>query len=321
MRALIVNEIGGALALKDIAAPEPEAGEIRIRVAACGVNFADTLQVAGKYQEKLEPPFTPGLEVSGVVDAVGDGALVDGRPAQVGARVAAMTKGGMAEFAIADAKSAAPVPDALSLEVAAAAPVAYGTGLLALQDRAGLKAGERLVVTGAAGGVGLTAVELGKLLGAEVVAAVRGADKAKTVAEMGADHVVDVEQEDLRTTLKALGGVDVAYETVGGETWDAVFRAARPGGRLLPIGFAGGGVPQIPANILMVKNLTVIGFYWGGWLVKDPSAFSAALSRIFGWIAEGKLRPQVTPMPLEQGEEALNMLRSRKAVGKIVLTL
>ncbi|MCI4663344.1 MAG: NADPH:quinone oxidoreductase family protein [Neomegalonema sp.] len=308
------------LAASEVQLRAPSAGEIRVKVAGCGVNFADTLLVAGKYQERLEPPITPGLEISGVIEAVGDGAMIDGRPASPGMRVAAMCQRGMAEYAIADSRAAAPAPEALDLIDAAAAPVAYGTGLVALRDRARLAPGERLLVTGAAGGVGLTAVELGKLLGAEVIAAARGAEKCAIAAAKGADHVIDTDKDDLRTVLKGLGGIDVAYETVGGDVWDATFRAARPGARLLPIGFAGGGVPQIPANVLLVKNITIIGFYWGGWMALDPSVFGDALKQIFAWIVDGRLKPEVTRMPLAQAEQALNAVRERRAVGKLVLT-
>lgn len=320
MRALRVEAVGGPLTLGEAPIPEPGAGEIRIRVVAAGVNFADSLMVAGKYQERPEPPFTPGLEAVGIVDAIGPDARLGGRAPQIGETIAAMCQGGFAEYALVDARAAARVPPGLDPVLAAAAPVAYGTGLVALDDRAGLQAGERLLVTGAAGGVGLTAVELGKLLGAEVIGAARGAEKCAAVKAKGADHVIDTDSADVRDALKALGGVDVAYETVGGTSWDAAFRAARPGARLLPIGFAGGEVPQIPANILLVKNLTVIGFYWGGWMKRDASAFGVALERIFGWLAEGKLAPEVVATPLSQGAEALERIRARKVLGKIVLT-
>lgn len=320
MRALMVRSLGAPAAVEQTPAPSPGPGQARIRVRAAGVNFADALLAAGKYQERLEPPFIPGLEAVGEIDAVGPGAEIGGAPAAIGDVVAAMCRGAFAERTIVEAGAAARVPATLDPTLAAAAPIAYGTGLVALDARARLQPGERLLVTGAAGGVGLTAVEIGKLLGAEVIAAARGAEKCAMAASRGADHVLDVETTDLRDACKALGGVDVVYETVGGASWEAAFRAARPGARLLPIGFAGGDVPQIPANILLVKNLTVIGFYWGGWLAREPEAFSAALARIFGWLDGGRLRPEVLTMPLERGEEAIEMIRSRRAVGKIVLT-
>ncbi len=320
MRALLVREIGGAAALGEAPVPAPGPGEIRIRVAGAGVNFADALMIAGTYQERREPPFIPGLEAAGVIDAAGPEAILDGRPAEIGAAVAAMCPSAFADYAVADASAAARLPDGLDPVLAAAAPIAYGAGLVALESRARLEPGERLLVTGAAGGVGLTAVELGRLLGAEVIAAARGADKCAMATAKGAHHVIDTEAADLREAAKALGGVDVVYETVGGASWEAAFRAARPGARLLPIGFAGGEVPQIPANILLVKNLTVIGFYWGGWLKREPGAFGAALGRVFGWLADGKLAPEITRLPLERGQEALDAIRERRVVGKIVLT-
>ncbi len=197
--------------------------------------------------------------------------------------------------------------------------VAYGTSDVALVHRAGLRAGETLLVTGASGGVGLTAVELGKLIGARVIAVARGPEKLAAAKAMGADHLIDA-TADLRAAVKALGGADVVYDTVGGATFDAALRAANPEGRLLPIGFASGGVPQIPANILLVKNLTVIGLYWGAYASLRPSVLTDSFARLFAWYAEGRLRPQVSHvLPLEAANDGLDLLRSRASTGKVVV--
>jgi len=291
---------------------------VLIRVAACGVNFADTLMVKGQYQEKPALPFAPGMEVAGTVAALGPGA--DG-PAS-GTRVAAMCgAGGFAEFVCAPAAACVPIPDAMPDTDAAALQVAYGTSELALGHRARLKAGERLLVLGAAGGVGLTAVEIGKLMGAEVIACARGAARLETAREKGADHLIDPESTDLREAVLALGGADVVYDPVGGEQWKAALRAANPEARLIPIGFASGEVPQIPANILLVKNLDVLGVYWGAYYRFAPRVLAESFRRILGWYAEGRIRPHVSNvLELERAGEALELLAGRRATGKVVVT-
>ncbi|MEL6267671.1 MAG: zinc-binding dehydrogenase, partial [Pseudomonadota bacterium] len=240
MRAMRLNETGGRLVEETLAVPEPGPGQVLVRVAACAVNFADTLMVKGRYQETPDLPFSPGLEVAGTVEALGAG--VEG-PAP-GTRVAALPgHGGMAEYVLAPAATVVPVPDAMDMRAAAGLQVAYGTAHVALWHRAGLKPGERLVVTGAAGGAGLAAVAVGALMGAEVVAVARGEARLETVRAVGAAHAIDPTAGDLREALLALGGVDVVYETVGGDMWKGCLRAARPEARLLPLGFAGGDVP------------------------------------------------------------------------------
>lgn len=316
MRAMRLHETGGALVEDRVPRPEPGPGEVLIRVAACGVNFADTLMVKGSYQETPPVPFAPGMEVCGTVEATGQGvALAPGQ------RIAAVCgSGGFAEYVLAPAAAAVPVPDGMPDAEAAALQVAYGTSDLALRHRARLAAGERLVVLGAAGGVGLTAVEIGALLGAEVVAVARGADRLERARAKGAHHLLDSEAGDLREALLALGGVDVVYDPVGGAQWVAAFRAARPEARLIPIGFASGEVPQIPANILLVKNLTVIGLYWGAYLRFAPEVLAASLRQLLAWYAEGRIRPHVShTLPLAEAETALDLLRRREATGKVVL--
>jgi NADPH2:quinone reductase len=210
-------------------------------------------------------------------------------------------------------------PEAMPDAEVAGFLVAYGTSEVALSFRAGLKPGETLLVTGASGGVGLTAVELGKLMGARVIAVARGADRLAVAQAAGADHLIDAEA-DLRAELRALGGVDVVYDTVGGAAFDAALRAARPGARILPIGFASGEVPQIPANIVLVKNLTVMGLYWGAYAGLRPEALRASFARLFAWWAEGRLRPHVSHvLPLEAANDGLELLRARAATGKVVV--
>ena len=317
MRAMQITGLGESLRLVHVPVPTAGPGEVVLRVAACGINFADTLMVAGRYQEKPALPFAPGLEVAGTVAEAGPGAAI-----APGTRVAALVPaGGLAEFVAVAADRCTPVPDTMSDEIAAAFPIAYGTSHVALAWRARLLPGETLVVTGAAGGVGLTAVEIGALLGARVIAVARGAEKRAIAAAAGAAHTLDA-GDDLRAALRALGGVDVVYDTVGGAGFDAALRATRPGGRLLPIGFAGGEVPQIPANLLLVKILTAIGFYFGAWAALRPDAVRESFATLFAWHAAGRLHPHVSHvLPLEAANEALDLLRSRKATGKVVVRM
>lgn len=317
MRAARIHELGGPLILEDVPVPEPGPGQLLVRVRACGVNFADTLIVKGEYQEKVAPPFAPGMEIAGEVVALGPGAA---GPAP-GTAVAGLTgHGGFAEFALLPAAGALPVPPGMSMTDAAAFAIAYGTSHLALSHRAGLRAGETLLVLGAAGGVGLTAVEIGKLMGARVIAVARGAEKLAVAAARGADHLLDSDGTDLREAVKALGGADVVYDPVGGEPFLAALRAARPEARLLIIGFASGSIPQIPANLLLVKNLTAIGFYWGAYQNLRPDLLRGSLATLLGWYGEGRLRPHVSHVvPLSEAGRALDLLRGRAATGKVVI--
>jgi NADPH2:quinone reductase len=316
MRAMQITALGEPLVAAEIAPPEPGQGEVLLRILACGVNFADTLMQTGRYQEKHPLPLIPGMEVCGIVEALGPGVEA---PAP-GRRVVCFPgRGGFAEFASVPASLCLPVPDAMPDAEAAGFLVAYGTAHLALAHRARLQQGETLLVLGAAGGVGLTAVEIGKLMGARVIACARGREKLAIAAAAGADHLVDAE-EDLRAAVRALGGADVVYDPVGGPLFDAALRATNPGGRLLPLGFASGSVPQIPANILLVKNLTVHGLYWGAYARLDPAAFTASLATLLDWYADGRLRPHVSHvLPLERANEALDLLRDRTATGKLVV--
>lgn len=317
MQAYRIPTKGGPAELTDIAEPTPGAGQILVNIRACGLNFADLLMIKGSYQDTPEAPFTLGMEVAGVVDAVGES--VNGFAP--GDRVMVFAgQGGLAERGAFAAERALPLPEAMSFEDAAAFQIAYGTSHMALAHRARMQPGETLLVTGAAGGVGLTAVEIGKLMGARVIAQARGADKLAVARAAGADHLIDA-SEDLRARLLALGGVDVVYDAVGGDAFTAAFRACRPEGRLLAIGFASGEVPQIPANHLMVKNLAVLGFYIGGYLRFRPDLVRESLTALLGWYQEGRLRPHVSHvLPLSRVAEGLELLRSRASTGKVVIT-
>jgi len=318
MRAYRIERPGEPAGMTDLPVPEPGPGQIRLAIRACGLNFADLLMQKGTYQDTPPAPFTLGMEVAGVVDAIGAG--VDAP--KIGDRVAVYSgQGGLADYGVFDAARAVKLPDEMSFEHGAAFQIAYGTSHMALDYRARLQPGETLVVTGAAGGVGLTAVEIGKLMGARVIAQARGADKLEVARAAGADYLIDA-SEDLRARVLELGGADVVYDAVGGDTFKAAFRACNPEARLLPIGFAGGEVPQIPANHLLVKNLTVIGFYIGGYLKFRPEAVTDSLTTLLGWYREGRLRPHVSNLlPLERVGEGMELLRERRATGKVVITL
>jgi NADPH2:quinone reductase len=318
MRAMRVHELGGGLILDEAETPKPGPGQVLLEVRACGVNFADTLIVKGRYQEKPALPFAPGMEVCGTVAALGEGVTAPVPGTRVAANCGA---GGFADFALANAAACVPVPDAMTDIEAAAFQVAYGTSHLALDYKARLRPGERLLVLGAAGGVGLTAVEIGKLMGAEVIAVARGAERLAQARAAGADHLIDSETRDIREAVLALGGADVVYDPVGGEQWKAAMRAANPEARLIPIGFASGEVPQIPANILLVKNLTVIGLYWGAYYRFKPEVLAESFRTLIGWFEQGRIRPHVSNVvPLGEANRALDLLESRQATGKVVVT-
>ncbi|MDG1066763.1 MAG: NADPH:quinone oxidoreductase family protein [Sulfitobacter sp.] len=317
MFAMQVTAFDTPLSLQELAMPQPAAEEVVIKVAACGLNFGDTLLIKGTYQEKPPLPFTMGMEMAGVVAAVGSNVT----HLAVGQRVAAYSgKNGLAQYAAVPASVCVPIPDMMPFTDAAAFLITYGTSHLALEERARLKAGERLLVLGASGGVGLTAVELGKLMGAEVIACARGADKLEICKQMGADHMIDSDTADIRAQVKALGGADVLYDPIGGAQFDAAFRACNQGARLLPLGFASGDVPQIPANILLVKNMTVLGLYIGGYARLNPKALTDSFATLIGWYIEGKIKPHVSNiLPLREANAGLDLLRRREATGKVII--
>jgi NADPH2:quinone reductase len=318
MRAYHIPAPDAAPSIHDIDAPIPGVGEVSLSIAACGLNFADLLMIKGEYQDTPEPPFILGMEVAGVVEALGPD--TSGPP--VGTRVAVFGgQGGLAEQGCFPAERAVVLPESMGFTDAAAFQIAYGTSHVALAHSARLQPGETLLVLGAAGGVGLTAVEIGKLMGARVIACARGADKLEVARKAGADHLIDASTEDIRAVCKELGGVDVVYDPVGGEQFRAAMRACNPEGRILSIGFASGDVPQIPANHLLVKNLSVMGLYWGGYLKFRPEVVTDSLRTLFKWYEDGRIKPHVSHvLPLDRVEEALELLRSRRSTGKVVVT-
>ena len=319
MRAFVLSSLDAAPALADLPMPAPGPGEVRLRIRACGLNFADLLMIKGQYQERPPLPFVMGMEVAGVIDALGDG--VTGL--SVGQPVAAFAgQGGLAEYGCFPAARCLPLPAGMPFEHAAAFMIAYGTSHLALSHRARLSKGETLLVLGAAGGVGLTAVELGAQMGARVVAVARGADKLAIARAAGAEVLIDSEGTDLKAAFKELGGVDVVYDAVGEPAASAALRALRPEGRYVVIGFAGGGVPQFPANILLVKNIDVIGLYWGGYGAFAPRTLTKSLAELLALYAQGALKPHVShALPLDRVAEGMDLLRSRQSTGKVVITM
>ena len=317
MRAFQVTSFDQPAKIEELPDPVPAAGEVLLNIAACGLNFADLLMAKGSYQDTPTPPFTLGMEVCGTVIALGPD--VDG-PA-IGTRVAVFGgQGGMAEKGVFPAALCRPVPDTMDDATAAGFMVAYGTSHLALTRRAQLQKGETLLVLGAAGGVGLTAVEVGKAMGATVIAVARGADKLAIAKSAGADFLIDSATQDIKAEVKALGGADVVYDPVGGDPFKAALGACNREARVIVIGFASGDVPQIPANIILVKNITVIGFYWGGYLKFNAPALTDSLAELMALHAQGRLRPHVShQIPLAQAADALALLRSRKSTGKVVV--
>ena len=324
MQAIVCHELTGpaALRLEEVPEPRPGLGQVRIRVKACGVNFADSLITRGQYQKQPQPPFSPGFEVSGEVLELGAG--VQG--IATGDRVIAITPpGGYAEQVVADARRCVPMPAAMSWEHGAAFPVVFGTSHVALWHRARLRAGETLVVHGASGGVGLSAVAIGKHLAATVIATASSPEKLEVARAHGADHLIDSSQEDVRTRIKALTGgrgADVVYDPVGGELFTASLRSMAFEGRILVIGFAGGSVPQIPANHLLVKNVDVIGVNWPAYAELNPQVMTESFRTLMQWVLDGTIKPYVSATyPLQQAVEALEQVVSRKSTGKVVIAM
>ena len=319
MKAMQLTDYDQPLVLRDVPTPTPEAGQVTVKIHTCGLNFGDLLIIKGTYQERPQLPFTLGMEICGTVTEVGAG--VTGL--RIGDRIASYSGvGGLAEYGAIAADICVPIPAAMSDRDAAAFLVAYGTSHVALDYKAHLKPGERLLVLGASGGVGLTAVELGKLMGAEVIACARGDKKLQVAKAAGADHLINSETDDIRKIVRTLGGADVVYDPVGGDQFKAALRACNPEARILPLGFASGEVPQIPANILLVKNLTVIGYYWGGYSKIKPSVLTDSFAQLIAWYNDGKLTPHIShTLPLAQCNEGLDLLRTRKATGKVIIEI
>ena len=322
MRAVQVHELVGPAGLRvdEVSAPEAGAGEVRIEVRAAGVNFPDVLLSRGKYQFKPSVPFSPGGEVAGVVAAVGAGVA----GVAVGDRVAAsMISGGFAEQVVVPEAAVVPLPAGVSFEAGAASLITYGTTLHALVDRARLGAGETLLVLGAAGGVGVAAIELGKALGARVIAAASTEEKTAFCREKGADEVICYGKEDLKERVKALTGgegANVVYDPVGGELTEAALRATAWEGRLLVVGFASGPIPRVPMNLVLLKGCQILGVFWGAFAAREPAKNRANLGQCLRWIEEGKLRPHLDAvLPFSRATEALERLEGRAVRGKVVL--
>jgi NADPH2:quinone reductase len=324
MKAILCKTFGPPekLVLDDVPAPRASAGQAVVDVKACGVNFPDTLIIEGKYQFRPEPPFSPGGEVAGVVSQVGDGVTA----VKPGDRVVAlMPWGGYAEKIVTDATRLIPIPDGVDFVQAAGIMTTYGTTLYAFADRAQLQKGETLLVLGAAGGVGLAAVQLGKLMGAKVIAAASSPEKLETCKQNGADLVIDYAKEDLKDRVKALtngAGADVVYDPVGGKYSEAALRATAWNGRFRGIGFAAGEIPKIPLNLTLLKGASIMGVFWGNFTVREPGKALAQFKQLLEWVRDGKLKPHVhaTP-PLAEAPAAMRTLLERKVQGKIVLVV
>lgn len=299
-----------------VAAP----GQVVVDVQAAGVNFPDVLTIKGEYQFKPALPFTPGCELAGVIRAVGDG-VTGFKP---GDRVIAFTReGAFAEQAMVPASMLMPMPPGMDFDIAAAITLTYGTSHHALVGRAGLQAGETLLVLGAAGGVGLAAIEIGKALGARVIAAASSAEKLAVCREHGADACIDYSREDLREAIKAATdgkGPDVIYDPVGGAYAEPALRSIAWGGRYLVVGFANGTIPALPFNLMLLKGASVVGVFWGEFAKREPQANLAGMRQLLGWLAAGTIRPHISARyPLAQTAEALNAMAARKVTGKVVI--
>lgn len=331
MKAVLSKVVGGpeTLVLEDLPDPVAGPGQVLLDVKACGVNYPDVLIIEDKYQFKPQRPFAPGGEVSGVISAVGEGVT----SLKVGQRVLASTgHGGMAEKLALDEARCTPIPDSMPFEEAAAFILTYGTSYYALKDRGHLKAGETLLVLGAAGGVGLAAVELGKAAGARVIAAASSQEKVDLAIAHGADSGVvyprgpfDKDgQKALADLIKGAcgpNGWDVAYDAVGGDYSEATIRASGWNGRFLVIGFPS-GIPKIPLNLTLLKSCDIVGVFWGASVARDPAGHAQNVKELMALYAAGKIKPHVSErFPLERAGEAIAHLASRKAMGKVVVTI
>ena len=322
MKAVLCKAFGPAdtLVVEDVSSPEIKKNEVLLDVHAAGINFPDTLIIEGKYQFKPPFPFSPGGEASGVISAVGEKVS----HLKVGDRVMALTGwGSCAEQIAVPAYNILPMPDAMDFTTAAAFSMTYGTAMHALKQRGALQAGETLLVLGASGGVGLAAIEIGKAMGARVIAAASSAEKLEVARQAGADELINYQDEDIRERLKTLTkgqGVDVVIDPVGGDLFETVFRSIAWNGRMLVIGFASGTIPSLPVNLPLLKGAAVIGVFWGSFAQRQPQDNVANFQQLFAWFAEGKLKPLVSQtFALEDTAQAINTLAARKAVGKLVI--
>lgn len=323
MQALVCRQWGlpETLVLEDRADPVAGAGEAVLRVHAAGVNFPDALVIQNKYQFTPQLPFVPGSECAGVIESVGVGV----KRARVGDRVIAVIQSGaFAEKVAVSADALTPLPEDVDFATGAAFLLTYGTAYHALADRAALRQGETLLVLGASGGVGIAAIEIGKALGARVIAGASSPEKRSVCREHGADAVIDYTAPELKTVLGELTsgkGVDVVFDPVGGAFTEAALRNCAWRGRHLVIGFAGGEIPRLPANLTLLKGCSLIGVFFGRYVKTEPAAWSSDLKTLFGWLRAGRVRPHIAQRyPLERGAEALTALLARRALGKLVIT-
>ena len=323
MRALVCKAFGPPedMVIEERPEPEPRDGEVLVRMRCAGLNFPDLLIVQGKYQWKPELPYVPGIEGAGVVEALGPGA----EGLKVGDRVIVNAGHTLAERAVAPAERLLPMPDNMSFRQAGGFVTTYATSYYALKQRARITPGETLLVLGAAGGVGVTAIEIGKLLGARVIAAASSPEKLAYCRALGADEGVDYTRENLKERVKALTGgegVDVIYDPVGGDYSEAAFRAIAWGGRHLVIGFAAGPIPKLPLNLTLLKGADVLGVWWGGWAGRFPEDSRRNFLELLELVRRGDLNPQVSEAhPLEDYAAAFASIAERRARGKVVLDI
>lgn len=322
MKAVLCTRYGGPddLELADLPDPVAGAGEVVVRVAAAGLNFFDTLIIAGKYQLKPAFPFSPASEFAGEIESVGVD-VIGLAPGDL--VVGSIGHGAAREKLVAPVERLAKLPPGADLARAAGLTVTYGTTLHALQDRGGLAAGDTLAVLGAAGGTGLAAIEIGKLLGARVIACASNDDKLDFARRHGADALVNYAHDDLKDALRQASGgegVDVVYDPIGGAQAEAALRAMRWGGRFLVVGFAAGELPNLPMNIVLLKSLDVLGIYWGGWAQRNPAAYRAEMAQIVRWFADDRLSAHVhAALPLAETAQAIKLIAERKVMGKVIV--
>jgi NADPH2:quinone reductase len=324
MKAVLCKQFGPpeTLVVEELPSPHAGPGEVVVSIKAASVNFPDVLIIQNKYQFKPPLPFSPGSEMAGVVKEIGEGV----RGFKAGDRVIAFTTyGAFAEEVKVEAGRLVPIPEGMDFESAAAFLLTYGTSDHALRDRAMLKAGETLLVLGAAGGVGIAAIEIGKILGARVIACASSDEKLAVCRQHGADEGINYAAEDLRERIKVLTagrGVDAVYDAVGGPYTEPALRSTAWRGRLLVVGFAAGDIPRISLNLTLLKGCSIVGVFWGDFARREPKALAASIGQLAAWFRQGKLKPHVSQtFPLAQAAEALKLMAARKVKGKVVLTV
>ena len=324
MRAVLCKAYGPpeSLVIEDVPSPVPGPGEVVLSVKAASVNFPDTLIIQNKYQTRPPLPFSPGSECAGVVKTVGEGVtrVRPGDPV-----MAVTTYGSFAEEVMTPESRLLAIPPGMDFQTASAFTLTYGTSAHALVDRGELKSGETLLILGASGGVGLAAVEIGKALGARVIACASTGDKLAVCEEHGADELINYTTQDLRERIKGITngeGVDVVYDAVGGPYSELALRSTRWRGRFLVVGFASGEIPKIPLNLTLLKGCSIVGVFWGDFVKRQPEQFAALMQQLSEWYQLGRLKPYVSEtLPLERAAEALTLMASRKVKGKLVLTM